>query len=112
MKIGVVGASGYSGGELLRLLSNHPTFDVEYIAAGSSAGALVTDIHPHLLSYAGRSSFSNRTFALSDFRSVQFASQQAEVADFRRIPNGPKGRTSAASEFRRSSILEIPTRPY
>ena len=55
MTIGVVGASGYSGGELLRLLSNHPTFDVEYIAAGSSAGALVTDIHPHLLSYAGRS---------------------------------------------------------
>lgn len=54
MKIGVVGASGYSGGELLRLLSSHRTFVVDYIAAGSNAGALITDIHPHLHSYSGR----------------------------------------------------------
>ena len=29
MKTGVVGASGYAGGELLRILSTHPTFTVE-----------------------------------------------------------------------------------
>ena len=51
MKIGVVGASGYAGGELLRLLSNHPKFQATYISAGSSSGELITTVHPHLTQY-------------------------------------------------------------
>ena len=51
MKIGVVGASGYAGGELLRLLAGHPIFKVTYISAGSNAGELISSIHPHLTSY-------------------------------------------------------------
>jgi N-acetyl-gamma-glutamyl-phosphate reductase len=47
MKIGVVGASGYSGGELLRLLLGHPHFSLEYIAAGSQAGAPINSVHPN-----------------------------------------------------------------
>jgi N-acetyl-gamma-glutamyl-phosphate reductase len=53
MKIGIVGASGYSGGELLRLLANHPYFTPSYIAAGSNAGELITSVHPHLTNFAG-----------------------------------------------------------
>ena len=48
MKIGVVGASGYAGGELLRLLSVHPNFQITYISAGSNAGELICAVHPHL----------------------------------------------------------------
>lgn len=55
MRIGVVGASGYSGGELLRYLAGHPTFELDYIAAGSNAGVLITSLHPHLQHLAGRS---------------------------------------------------------
>ena len=51
MKIGVVGASGYAGGELLRLLADHPSFQVTYISAGSNAGELISSIHPHLTNY-------------------------------------------------------------
>jgi N-acetyl-gamma-glutamyl-phosphate reductase len=51
MKIGVVGASGYAGGELLRLLSRHPKFQATYISAGSNAGELITTVHPHLSQY-------------------------------------------------------------
>ena len=51
MKIGVVGASGYAGGELLRLLAGHPNFKVTYISAGSNAGELISSIHPHLSNY-------------------------------------------------------------
>ena len=51
MKIGVVGASGYAGGELLRLLSKHPKFQATYISAGSNAGELITTVHPHLTQY-------------------------------------------------------------
>ena len=54
MKIGLIGGSGYAGGELLRLLAFHPYFEVAAISAHSNAGELVTSIHPQLQSYAGR----------------------------------------------------------
>ena len=54
MKIGVVGASGYAGGELLRLLASHPEFEAAVITAGSNAGEEITAIHPQLSNYAGR----------------------------------------------------------
>jgi N-acetyl-gamma-glutamyl-phosphate reductase len=54
MNIGVIGASGYAGGELLRLLAQHPTFNVNAITAHSNAGELISSIHPQLQSYAGR----------------------------------------------------------
>lgn len=54
MNIGVVGASGYAGGELLRLLSEHPKFNLIYISAGTNAGEEITSIHPHLLQFGNR----------------------------------------------------------
>ena len=44
----VAGASGYAGGELLRLLLAHPDLELGPVAAGNSAGVLVTDLHPQL----------------------------------------------------------------
>lgn len=54
MKVGVIGASGYAGGELLRLLDGHPEFEVCAVTAHSNAGELITSVHPHLTSYKGR----------------------------------------------------------
>ena len=54
MKIGVVGASGYSGGELLSLLLKHPDFEIEYIAAGSQAGSSISSVHPQLAPLTGQ----------------------------------------------------------
>ena len=54
MRVGVVGGSGYAGGELLRLLSGHSQFSVEYIAAGSNAGEEITSVHSHLTTLSGR----------------------------------------------------------
>jgi N-acetyl-gamma-glutamyl-phosphate reductase len=54
MKTAVIGASGYAGGELLRLLAIHPKFEVAVVSAHSNAGEQVTSIHPQLQSYAGR----------------------------------------------------------
>jgi len=64
MKIGVIGASGYAGGELLRLLAGHPEFEVCTVTAHSNAGETITSVHPQLLSYTGKK-FS--AFAASDF---------------------------------------------
>ncbi|MBV9821892.1 MAG: N-acetyl-gamma-glutamyl-phosphate reductase [Actinobacteria bacterium] len=51
--VAVAGASGYAGGELLRLLAGHPDFEVVAATAHSHAGQPVTDLHPQLVSYAG-----------------------------------------------------------
>ena len=37
-KIGIVGVSGFGGGELLRLVAGHPTFEIAYVAGESTAG--------------------------------------------------------------------------
>ena len=68
MKIGVVGASGYSGGELLRILSTHPLFTIEAVSAHSNAGELITSLHPQLTSFSGQrfSHFSPELFATCD----------------------------------------------
>ena len=52
-RVAVAGASGYAGGELLRLLAGHPDLEIGPVAAGSSAGRPVTDLHPQLASLAG-----------------------------------------------------------
>ncbi len=49
--VAVAGASGYAGGELLRILAGHPGLDVIAATAHSQAGILLTDVHPHLVSY-------------------------------------------------------------
>jgi N-acetyl-gamma-glutamyl-phosphate reductase len=48
MDVGVVGGSGYGGGELLRLLAGHPTLKIRTIAGASSAGRSVTQVLPQL----------------------------------------------------------------
>src|SRR3954447_11728482 len=50
MTAAVVGASGYAGGELLRLLSTHPDLDVGAVAAASNAGRPLSQLHPQLRS--------------------------------------------------------------
>jgi N-acetyl-gamma-glutamyl-phosphate reductase len=53
MKTAVIGASGYAGGELLRLLSTHPHLQVTQVSAHSNAGELITSVHPHLTTHNG-----------------------------------------------------------
>jgi N-acetyl-gamma-glutamyl-phosphate reductase len=53
-RVAVAGASGYAGGELLRLLAGHPDLEIGALAARSSAGVPVTAVHPHLPALADR----------------------------------------------------------
>jgi N-acetyl-gamma-glutamyl-phosphate reductase len=46
--VAVAGASGYAGGELLRLIAGHPDLELGAVTAGSSAGRTVGDLHPQL----------------------------------------------------------------
>ncbi|HEV3287820.1 MAG TPA: N-acetyl-gamma-glutamyl-phosphate reductase [Streptosporangiaceae bacterium] len=53
VRVAVAGASGYAGGELLRLIASHPGLELGPVAAGTSAGAPVTSVHPQLPGLAG-----------------------------------------------------------
>lgn len=44
--VAIVGASGYAGAELIRLVHAHPQLDLAAVAAGSNAGARLADVHP------------------------------------------------------------------
>ncbi|MBM7086248.1 N-acetyl-gamma-glutamyl-phosphate reductase [Micromonospora humidisoli] len=48
IRVAVAGASGYAGGELLRLIAGHPEFDLVAATAHRQAGAPVTAVHPQL----------------------------------------------------------------
>jgi N-acetyl-gamma-glutamyl-phosphate reductase len=59
IRVAVAGASGYAGGELLRLLAGHPHLEPGVVTGASQAGAPVTDVHPNLV---GHPSFEGRVF--------------------------------------------------
>lgn len=52
--VAVAGASGYAGGEVLRLLATHPQLEIGALTAHSNAGQRVSTAHPHLRSLAAR----------------------------------------------------------
>jgi N-acetyl-gamma-glutamyl-phosphate reductase len=54
MKTAIVGASGYAGTELLRLLLEHPKFEVSVITAHSNAGELISSVAPQLVKLGDR----------------------------------------------------------
>jgi len=58
-RVAVAGASGYAGGELLRLLAGHPDLEIAAVAAGSSTGKPITSIHPNL---TGHPRFDGKNF--------------------------------------------------
>lgn len=48
-KVGIIGGAGYTAGELLRLLINHPEVEVSFVHSTSNAGKKITDVHGGLL---------------------------------------------------------------
>ncbi len=48
IKVGVIGGAGYTGGELIRLLMNHPEVSIEFVQSESQKGLAIADIHQDL----------------------------------------------------------------
>jgi N-acetyl-gamma-glutamyl-phosphate reductase len=49
VKVGIIGGAGYTGGELLRILINHPNAEISFINSKSNAGKAVSSVHADLL---------------------------------------------------------------
>jgi N-acetyl-gamma-glutamyl-phosphate reductase len=54
LRVAVAGASGYAGGEVLRLLLDHPEVEIGALTGGSNAGKRMGEVQPHLLPLADR----------------------------------------------------------
>src|SRR5439155_25234745 len=93
MKVGVYGASGYTGAELLRLCASHPDLDVALATADSQAGVKAADLYPSLAA-----AYPDLVFAEADpaaaegldlaFLALPHGASQHLVADLRkRVPH-------------------------
>ncbi len=49
IKVGIIGGAGYTGGELIRILLNHPEVNIAFVQSGSNAGNLLSKVHQDLL---------------------------------------------------------------
>ncbi|MGW2785535.1 N-acetyl-gamma-glutamyl-phosphate reductase [Streptomyces populi] len=84
MRAAVAGASGYAGGELLRLLLTHPEIEIGTLTGNSNAGRRLGEIQPHLLPLADRVLTGTTAEALRGHDIVFLAlphGQSAEVAE-------------------------------
>jgi N-acetyl-gamma-glutamyl-phosphate reductase len=76
-RVAVAGASGYAGGELLRLIAGHPDLELAAVTADSNAGQLVGAVHPNL---AGLPALAGRKFEPSGARGAAFDCDLAFLA--------------------------------
>ncbi|MDF2876708.1 MAG: argC, partial [Sporomusa sp.] len=79
MKISIVGATGYTGAELLRILASHPAAEVLYITSESQPGTAINEIYPHFTRF-----YAKTLASLSD---LDMIASQSEVI-FIGLPHG------------------------
>ena len=78
IRVAVAGASGYAGGELLRLLAGHPDLEIAAVSAGSSAGTPITSVHPNL---TGHPAFDGKDFATTTAEALGDADGAGKAID-------------------------------
>ena len=49
MKASIIGASGYAGEELIRLLHGHPQIEIAYMTSERHTGKSISSLYPHLM---------------------------------------------------------------
>jgi N-acetyl-gamma-glutamyl-phosphate reductase len=90
-RVAVAGASGYAGGELLRLLAGHPDLEVVTVTGHSQAGEPLVSVHPHLVSLSGLVLRATGPEVLADVDLVFLALPHGESATLaRRLPASVK----------------------
>ncbi len=95
MKVGVVGASGFVGGELLRLLVTHPNAEITIVTSRQKAGEYVHRVHPSL------KNFITISFSEMDYDGIVNSCDLVFIA----VPHGKSN--SIVNEFLKSGIKII-----
>ena len=84
MKVSIIGASGFAGGEILRLLAAHPCFQIEQLCASSSAGKKLGEFHPQV-----------PQLAKQELKAVDPVALKESAAIFLALPHGQSGKIAA-----------------
>ena len=97
-RVGVIGASGYTGAELLRLLAGHPDLRLEVATGDTQAGNRVADLYPSLAAAYGQRRYDAFSPEVVDgldlvFVALPHGASQAVVADLP-VPVAPSSTTS------------------
>lgn len=79
MKASVIGATGFAGVELLRLLDGHPNVEIAHITSESSTGENIADIYPHLSGHIEKK--------LGSMRDIKSIAEESDVI-FIALPHG------------------------
>ncbi|MFN0291637.1 N-acetyl-gamma-glutamyl-phosphate reductase [Pedobacter helvus] len=69
IKAGIIGGAGYTGGEMLRILINHPNVEIAFVNSSSNAGNLISDVHTDLFGDTDLR-FTDRTDFTEQFKEV------------------------------------------
>ena len=75
IRVGIAGGAGYTAGELLRLLINHPSVEIKYIQSESHKGEPISSVHNDLL-------YSQLTFSDIDFEDMYDPELNVEYGTF------------------------------
>ena len=97
IRVAVAGASGYAGGELLRLLAGHPDLEIAAVSAGSSAGKPITSVHPNL---TGHPAFDGKNFTTTTAETLG----DAELI-FMALPHGESA--TLAAQLTGARIIDL-----
>ena len=69
-KIAILGASGYTGAELVRLIATHPTMEIVALSADRKAGMDMSDVFPQLISVCAIPKNTSNGMAVRTMRST------------------------------------------
>ncbi|MCI3948602.1 MAG: argC [Acidimicrobiales bacterium] len=95
--VGILGASGFAGGELLRLVAGHPDLELAWAAGGTAAGEPVAALHPGLAAVVG------------DLRFTTYDPTAADGLDlvFLALPHGHSGPLMADLRKRAGVVVDL-----
>ncbi|HEV7757922.1 MAG TPA: N-acetyl-gamma-glutamyl-phosphate reductase [Acidimicrobiales bacterium] len=109
--VGIIGASGYTGAELLRLCAQHPQFDVKFATGDSQAGTPIAELYPSLAGAYGDTVFETYDPAVVDgldlvFLGLPHGASQEVVPD---LLGRVGGIVDLAADFRLTDAELYPT---
>jgi len=98
VKVSVIGATGYAGAELLRLLNNHPQAEVVYMTSESHAGEPISAIYPHL-----RGIYDQTLVSMKDIEKIGQASDVVFIG----LPHGHAMEVGKALAGKAVKIIDL-----
>jgi N-acetyl-gamma-glutamyl-phosphate reductase len=96
IKVGILGATGYTGIELIKILVNHPNTELAYLTSTSYAGQDINDVYPHLKPYL--------SYTLTDYSADDPLIAKLDVV-FLALPHGMA--VSVAGNFLKKGVKVI-----